>query len=281
MQNVELYLPNSHLTLRGIQNFEDGNPEIIAFHGWLDNCNSFVPMLAHLSDLKVLAIDFPGHGYSDHYPDGQVPYFHDLVYTIAEILETMDIESCTIMGHSMGGAAASLFAGSFPERVQSLILLDSLGPITTAEPDAPAKMKQAISTWLRHGKRANPIYEDLKSASSTRQKSGNLNYEHALLLSKRGTKEVDNGVIWANDPKMKLPSPALFSEAQVAAYLQSIEAPTLLVLGKSSFLAKTSIIKDRSEYLRQHQSLWLDGGHHIHMEQSSQCAKAVREFLMN
>ncbi|KAL2717366.1 putative serine hydrolase isoform X2 [Vespula squamosa] len=48
---------------------------ILAIHGWQDNAGSFdslAPLLS--SNLPVLSIDLPGHGYSSHVPSGQFYY---------------------------------------------------------------------------------------------------------------------------------------------------------------------------------------------------------------
>jgi pimeloyl-ACP methyl ester carboxylesterase len=51
-----------------------GPRTILAVHGWLDNCNSFSPIapLLPLDDFRVIALDMPGHGLSDHHAPGMV-----------------------------------------------------------------------------------------------------------------------------------------------------------------------------------------------------------------
>ena len=50
-----------------------GNPnKVLALHGWLDNAASFshlAPLLLE-QQLEITAIDFPGHGWSDHRAPG-------------------------------------------------------------------------------------------------------------------------------------------------------------------------------------------------------------------
>ena len=43
----------------------------------------------------------------------------------------------TIIGHSLGGSMCLLYAGTFPEKVKSMVLLESLGPFARADDDVP------------------------------------------------------------------------------------------------------------------------------------------------
>lgn len=57
----------------------DGHP-VLAVHGWLDNATSFVDMQKHLPrDIRLVAIDLPGHGFSSHRPAGTKYSFLDWV----------------------------------------------------------------------------------------------------------------------------------------------------------------------------------------------------------
>ena len=47
---------------------QEGNPPVMALHGWLDNANSFDLIAPALSDFDIFALDFAGHGHSDHRP---------------------------------------------------------------------------------------------------------------------------------------------------------------------------------------------------------------------
>lgn len=52
-----------------------GRQPLIALHGWQDNAGTFDGIGSLLpSDISMLAIDFPGHGRSSHYPKGQSYY---------------------------------------------------------------------------------------------------------------------------------------------------------------------------------------------------------------
>lgn len=67
---------------------EDKQP-IIAIHGWQDNAGTFDNFVQLLpSDISVLCIDLPGHGFSSHLPKGQYYYmFWDGIVTLRRIVK--------------------------------------------------------------------------------------------------------------------------------------------------------------------------------------------------
>src|SRR3546814_6129023 len=66
----ELRIDTAHGQMAALRAGREGAPRLLAVHGWLDNAASFIPMLAHLGDFDVVAIDLPGHGHSFHRPPG-------------------------------------------------------------------------------------------------------------------------------------------------------------------------------------------------------------------
>ncbi|SMF49442.1 alpha/beta fold hydrolase [Pseudobacteriovorax antillogorgiicola] len=279
MIETKVQLPRFDLQISGIQNFEGDRPEVIALHGWLDNCHSFKSLLSEMNEQKILAIDLPGHGRSDHHLPSQISHFHDYIFFIAELLKSLDLDRCHLIGHSMGGAIASLYAACFPDRVRSLALIESIGPLSLAEDEAPSRMAQAVESWLRNGGRTNPYYDDLDAAIQTRQKSGNLSYEIAKTLTVRGTRATPDGIQWTHDPRLKLPSARLYSEPQVQAYLKSIECPTLFIRGNNTFLSNAALVEQRLEMVKQLSQITVSGGHHLHMESPGELAKIIGQFL--
>ena len=53
-----------------------GGPKFIALHGWLDNANTFDRLAPLLPELNLVALDFAGHGYSDHRAPGA--HYHQI-----------------------------------------------------------------------------------------------------------------------------------------------------------------------------------------------------------
>jgi pimeloyl-ACP methyl ester carboxylesterase len=127
----ELRIELAERSLAALAWGDPGRPPMLALHGWLDNAASFAaiaPLLAE--EHYVVAIDLRGHGRSSHLPPGAwyhyVDYFDDLRAT----LDHFGWARATLFGHSLGGTLASLYAAAYPERVDTLLLVEALGPLT-------------------------------------------------------------------------------------------------------------------------------------------------------
>jgi len=88
---------------------------------------------SEISDIELLAFDFPGHGQSTHFSFDQPPMFHlsTFVVYVSEIIERIqwvEEEPFILIGHSIGAIISCLYTGTFPEHIQHLILLDGNGP---------------------------------------------------------------------------------------------------------------------------------------------------------
>jgi pimeloyl-ACP methyl ester carboxylesterase len=139
MQNFTFLLRNGR-TLRGLVSAPSSsstlsnaaNPPLLLFlHGWLDNANSFAPLLenlspATLSSHRCLALDLCGHGLSDHKTDQY--YMNDSVLDILELITTQrGDQKVTLIGHSLGAGIASICAGTAPHLIEKVVLLDGIG----------------------------------------------------------------------------------------------------------------------------------------------------------
>lgn len=103
----------------------EGAP-ILLLHGWGTRLESLTPIVEHLARRrKVFALDFPGFGASEFPPqDWSVG---DYSSWVARFLDQFGLEKLDLLGHSFGGRVAIKFSAACPERVGSLILIDSAG----------------------------------------------------------------------------------------------------------------------------------------------------------
>jgi pimeloyl-ACP methyl ester carboxylesterase len=102
---------------------------VLALHGWQDNAATFDPLIARLpSSISVLAIDLPGHGKSSHYPAGCMYHYTEDVVTVRRIIRHFKWKDVTIMGHSMGGSYAFLYAAFFPTHLKKILVFDIIRP---------------------------------------------------------------------------------------------------------------------------------------------------------
>ncbi|MEO5559544.1 MAG: alpha/beta fold hydrolase, partial [Dokdonella sp.] len=120
-------------------------PPLLALHGWLDNAGSFDRLAPLLADANhIVALDLRGHGRSSHAPNGAWYHYVDYFDEIRSMLDHFGWERAGLLGHSLGGTLASLFAALYPERVNELLLIEALGPLTTAAQDSLAQLRRSL-----------------------------------------------------------------------------------------------------------------------------------------
>lgn len=279
MVPIEINLPYSKLIMQGFQSNPYASRRALALHGWLDNCFSFRPLAELLPEVNIIAFDLPGHGDSHTLPEGVSFDFHQYLVWLHELMESLETPPDILLGHSMGAAIMSLYAGVFPEKVPQLILVEGIGPLSAPETEAPQKMRAYIQSWLQPARLRNAVYANWDEAVRARQKNGPLTLASAQTLAERGVEAKGQGVIWKHDPRLKLPSRYQFSEAQTLAYLRAITAPTLYIEATQTIIPDNDLTWKRKEAIRNMEAVTLTGGHHLHLDNPEPVAHAIRDFL--
>jgi pimeloyl-ACP methyl ester carboxylesterase len=101
-------------------------PTLVLLHGIAGSSHTWDPVLPLLApDFRVIAPDMLGHGASAK-PRGDYS-LGAFASGVRDLLDLIDIEQVTIVGHSLGGGVAMQFAYQFPERCQRLVLVSSGG----------------------------------------------------------------------------------------------------------------------------------------------------------
>ena len=159
---ITIALPHQKIAAKVWGN-QDNLP-VIALHGWLDNAASFDRLAPLLPDIHLIAIDLPGHGHSDHKPDGSFIHFIDFVIDIILVAQQLKLQKYALLGHSLGAAIASFIAGTFPDRIVGMALLDGLGPLTTPALEAPERLRGFIEEITKNPFKKPPIYQEPEAA---------------------------------------------------------------------------------------------------------------------
>ncbi|MBO3697971.1 alpha/beta fold hydrolase [Roseivirga sp. E12] len=127
-----------HLILEG-----DGGLPVIMFHGAGDIAliwNLVLPKVAEFT--TAIAVDQAGEGWSEH---GHAIHMKQQAFDTYKALENAGIEGPYILvGHSLGGILARVFAEAYPEQVAGVVLVDA------THPDVVLKVyKDGSSSWRR------------------------------------------------------------------------------------------------------------------------------------
>ncbi len=255
-------------------------PPVLALHGWLDNAASFDRLAPLLSDCYVVALDLPGHGLSDHRPAGTWYHYMDYLDDVGDVVNALGWSRFTLLGHSLGGAIASVFAAAFPERVECLLLIEALGPLSGEADQTLLQLKRALAQRAQSSSKALRVFTDIEQAIAARAQANDLSHPAAEALVSRGLKAVAGGYSWSSDPRLTLPSPTRHTEAQVIDLMRGIKTSTLLVLAEPSApFVSAQLMQARIEVIPQLKVLRLPGNHHLHLEAPLPVADAMKRFM--
>jgi len=266
-------------TLAGLHWSRPGAAKVLGLHGWLDNAASFVPLSPFLEDFDLLALDFAGHGFSSHRTATSRYYFPENLYDIQAALDALGWDTCHIIGHSMGGGVASSFAAALPERINRLVLLDSVGILTLPASQAAKQLRLSMQSVRKNRSILRP-YESVEEAMLARQKNSALSDEAARLLCERSLEHTGDYYQWRTDSRLNWRSPQLPTDAQALDLLAAIRASTLVITSPSAidYLGEEMLHK-RLAAIANCRHISNDGHHHFHMEQAENTGNLIAEFL--
>lgn len=278
-QPIEVTL--SDLTIRGLRSApgSTNRPAVLCLHGWLDNANSFAPMLPLLPALDCVAIDLPGHGLSDHFQ-------HNVPYTIATaahyVLQTADAlgwDDFHIIGHSLGGCIAPVCALIAEHRVKSISMIDALGPISEPDDAIAPRLKRFHHEMKLRAQTSPRIFTEIQQAVQSRLHAAQMDPESARLIIERQLQPVTGGWQWRFDAKLRAASPNYFTELQVQSMLRSVCCRTLCIVAREGHLATFKQLDNRAQCVDKLTLIELTGKHHLHMDNPLPVANAINQFF--
>lgn len=269
-EEVRLRLPHIELAAH-LYGPEDGLP-VIALHGWLDNAASFARLAPLLPGLRIVALDFAGHGHSDHRPPGGSYAIWDYAHDVLQVAEQFGWQRFSLLGHSMGAIVSVLLAAAMPERVERLALIDGLIPYTGEANTAPQKLGEALTAQLALAGKSKPVYAEFDRAVEARMRGvGAVSREAAELLAQRGLMPVPGGYTWRTDSRLTLPSPLRLTHAHALAFIAALQCPAKLVMAEQGMLLAQPSITQLVEGVAI-EVAQLPGGHHLHLDDDSGAA---------
>lgn len=253
-------------------------PLFIYLHGWADMGSTFQFVVDALAaDWRVVAPDWRGFGRT---VDGAASYwFPDYLADLHAILNHYSPdEPVKLVGHSMGANISSLYGGTMPERVSSIVNVEGFGLADSNPEDAPTRYRE----WLAAGssQMAFSSYADMKRlASKIGKRSPALSAAKADFIAREWATEYDGSVRLRANPNHKLPNPVLYRRAEAEACWRKITADVLLISGGSSpfanqFGGSVNLPFPNSE------SHTIPGiGHMIHFEAPERLAAQIEDFF--
>ncbi|MBA1148673.1 alpha/beta hydrolase [Ectothiorhodospiraceae bacterium WFHF3C12] len=256
---------------------------MVFLHGWMDSGATFQFAVDHLpADWDIIAPDWRGFGGSDRAPESY--YFPDYLADLDALLDRYFPEQPVLLvGHSMGGNVAGLYAGVRPERVQRLISLEGFG-LASAAPEAAPERYAAWLDSLREtpGLRSFESYDAL--AAHLQRQNPRLTAERADYVARCwGESAVDGTVELRGDPRHKRPNPVLYRLEEAMACWRRVTAPTFWLLGAESDVLRRagaeSDFETRLACFAEIRTEVIEAcGHSIHLDQPVRLAESIRVF---
>ena len=276
-------------------------PPLVMLHGWMDVAASFQFVVDALpTDRLVLALDFRGFGLTDT-PAADSYWFPDYLGDLEAVLDTlffgqMPTQKIDLLGHSMGGNVAMLYAGVRPERIRKLVNLEGFGLPTSVPTQAPKRYAQ----WLNELKEPLELrkYDSLQAVADRLRKTNPLLPEHrALWLAQHWSRQTENvdGSSGAFEilghAAHKRVNPVLSQVPEVLAVWKQITAPLLWVEGdltdtsrwwgtrytKAEFHERLCVVNQQPKQVEKH--VLSPAGHMLHHDQPEALAALLEAFL--
>ena len=263
-----------------------GAPKMVLLHGWMDVSASFQFFVDALrGDWDVYAPDWRGYGLTE-WAKADCYWFPDYIADLDELLRGIQPSSpVNLVGHSLGGNVAALYAGVRPARVAKLVNLEGFGMPPTRPEDAAGR----YARWLDE-LRERPALRPYKSfdALAQRLRAGNprLSVEKADFLARHWGREAGDGsVVLRGDPAHKIVNPVLYRVDEARACWQQVSAPVLWIEAAHSDtptrmkLDAAELAQRRGAFRRARYEIVENAGHMLHHDQPAAVAAAIDEFL--
>lgn len=257
--------------------WRNGTRRVLALHGWLDNAASF-DHLAPLLDADVVALDLSGHGLSYHRTlQGTYNIWDDLP-DLLRAADALGWPAFNLIGHSRGAIISALLAAAMPERIESVVMLDGVHPLTRPSEDFFDQLALHLREHLEPAGSAT-VYPSFEHALRARCIVSGIGESAARPIVERGLQQTEQGWIWRSDRRLRLASTMRLSEQHIDIMLQKLTPQRhLLLLATAN---KDGMAKRSAQLAQDRQLRWesFPGGHHFQLEpQVASLAKIINAF---
>lgn len=271
----------------------------LALHGLMDNLGTFNRLLPGLpGGIEVTCIDLPGHGLSSHLAPGSHYHWLDTVLTLHRVKEHLGLEQPVLLGHSMGGWMAQLYAAVFPQQVRAVISLDGVKPVSRFPETMVPRLRdyyKGSGAMEKGGGRPSKVMtkeealERLFTGTNKLHGEGAVTIEAAQCLLERGLVAEAGGHVFGRDKRLALRDmmgmPHIFNQE----FARNIKCPHLLVLASQENAATSwgagsekAAMKDIVNIYKDNPLFSLtevEGSHHVHLNNPEKVLPHILRFV--
>lgn len=271
-----------------------GQAPLVLVHGWMDVGASWQFMVDALAQERwVIAPDWRGYGLTQTpqpWPDSY--WFADYLGDLDALLDHFSADQpVDLVGHSMGGNVAMMYAGVRPARIRRLVNLEGFGLPATRPAQAPTRLAQWLDEIqaLRRGEMDLKTYDSADGVARRLMKTNpRLGADKADWLAQHWAAPDAQGR-WAvlGEAAHKVVNPQLYRVDEALAIYARIAAPVLSVTASEDSLGQwwkgTFTLAEYRERLRHVPQLTEahidDAGHMLQHDQPERLAALIEDFL--
>lgn len=262
-------------------------PAIVALHGLRSFAYTWEPVALPLADrFRIIALDQRGRGESDWDPQRRY-YAEHYVRDLEALVDHLALGRFILVGHSMGGANAFVYAGAHPERVAALVIED-MGPGASAGGAGAERIRRellATPTRFADGDAAIAFWRSQRPNVPDAALAARV--QHSMKRAEDG-----NGVVWRHDAEGIAAARLAATPEQLVdlwPHVESLRVPTLLLHGaRSDFLTAATAramvqrnpvirlvdVPDASHYVHDDNLAGFEAALHAYLAESSLAALA-------
>lgn len=253
-------------------------PLLICLHGLRSYGRTYSGLAATLEDrVHILAPDQRGRGETDWDP-ARSYFTPTYVSDLEALVRHLGVARFHLLGHSMGGMNALLYAQHNPGRLLSLILEDS-------GPEAPEGLSNGLQRILAELERTPLSFPDFAAAAAFwRSIRPDVTEEAIQSRTANSMVEKDGRIVWRHDQEGIAACRIAQARAQERLDLwpavDAIDCPTLVLRGaRSDYLDADRVAQmcRRNRHIRAEEIL--GAGHYVHDDNPVAFNRAVGDFL--
>jgi len=246
---------------------DESQPDLIILHGLLGTSDNWQTLGKQFAEShRVHLVDQRNHGRSPHHPEHDYP---SMASDLLGFMEHQGIDRASIIGHSMGGKTALMFAHDHPERVEHLVVAD-MAARAYAPHHAPifdALLSAPIASAADRGTIEDFLLERLSDVGMV------------AFLMKNLRREKAGGFTWR--PNVDVLAHHL-ADVVAEVPLSMNTLPTLMIFGGASNYVNTADLDSFNTHCMQLETHRIeDAGHWLHASHPAEFFEVVSEFLAN
>ncbi|MCH7742308.1 MAG: alpha/beta hydrolase [Proteobacteria bacterium] len=275
-----------------------GNPEapgMVVLHGMRDHGLSMQSIALAFTDYHVIAMDLRGHGDSDN------PGSYTMTQLVADLRALVDhfgLIRPILIGHSLGGHVVAKFAAIYADEVDSLVLIDGMGPPQHRDSktllDRLQRWREHIANALRTEREPRSMKDKEEAVQRLTKNNPKLKLETARFIVRHGVRDHPHGGIrWKWDARINMVW-STFSHEESEELYSLIACPVQIITGEHSLdywvqnrgelsgqqeLHDRDIERRRRLFPRAEHQVIKGAGHMIHYDQPDRLNAAIRQFL--